>query len=81
MMLLKPTGYVILDSLSYFEDVKLRSGEDVRSRYHLFVDDQENSKTSMKELEELLLINSSVVDDYFQICGDVGSGRSLYLHF
>ena len=33
-----------------------------KSRYHLFVDDEENSKTSMKELEELLLINSSVID-------------------
>ena len=52
-----------------------------KSRCHLFVDDEENSKTGMNELEELLLINSSVIDVYLQVYGDAGSGRSLYLHF
>ena len=50
----------------------------VKSRYHRFVDDEENSKTNMKELEVLLLINSSVIDVCLQIYGDAGSGRSLY---
>ena len=52
-----------------------------KSRNHLFVDDEENSETSMIELEELLLINSSVIDVYLQVYGDAGSGRSLYLNF
>ena len=51
-----------------------------KSRCHLFVDDEENSKTSMKELEDLFLINSSVFDVYLQLYGDAKSGISLYLH-
>ena len=51
-----------------------------KSRYHLFVDDEENSETSMNELKELRLINSSGINVHLQVYGDAGSGRSLYLH-
>ena len=66
----------IVPSLSVFSRFPQKNAP--KSRYHLFVDDEENSKTSMKELKELLLINSSVIDVYLQIYGNAGSGRSLY---
>ena len=46
-----------------------------KSGCHLFLDDEENSKTSMNEQEELLLINSSIIDVYYvylQVYGDAG---------
>ena len=41
-----------------------------KSRRHLFVDDEKNSKASMSDFEELLSINSSVIDVYLQVYGD-----------
>ena len=69
----------IAPSASVFSRFLQKNGS--KSSCHLFADDEENSKTSMNELEELLLINSTVIHVYLQVFGDARSGRSLYLHF
>ena len=41
-----------------------------KSRYRLFVDNEENSETSVNELEDVLEeINSSIIEVYLQVYG------------
>ena len=51
------------------------------TRYHLFMDAEENPKNCMRVLEELHLDDYSVTDVVLQVFGDSGSSRSLFCYF